>query len=92
MSKQRKYIIIGCGVAGVSAAQEIRKLDKQGHIILIGDETYYYRGSLSEWLAGRVTEEMLPGRTPEFYTQMGLERLVARVAEGLGPPTELWPQ
>ena len=75
------YVIIGNGVAGISAAQEIRACDPQGQIILIGDEGehYYYRASLSEWISGDNTADMLPGRTPDFYRQLRIREITAHV-------------
>lgn len=75
------YLIIGNGVAGVSAAQEIRRADPAGRILVIGDEgePYYYRASLSEWLSGQTSDEMLPARTAAFYEQMRIEQETGRV-------------
>jgi len=80
MTEQKKYLLAGSGVASISAAQEIRRLDPDGHVTLVGDEPYYYRGSLSEWIAGKTTDPMLPGRTEEFYNDMGIEQLDGRVS------------
>lgn len=76
-----QYLIIGNGVAGISAAQEIRYADPNGHIVLIGDEgeSYYYRASLSEWISGRTTDAMLPGRTAAFYEQMRIHQVTGHV-------------
>lgn len=70
------YVIIGNGMAGITAAQEIRHADPDGRILLIGDEPepYYYRASLSEWISGQTSDEMLPGRTGEFYDHMRIEQ------------------
>ena len=38
MQKIYKYIIIGAGIAAVSAAQGIREIDKEGSVLMIGDE------------------------------------------------------
>ena len=75
------YVIIGNGVAGISAAQEIRVCDPQGQIVLIGDEgeRYYYRASLSEWISGDNTADMLPGRTPDFYHQLHIREITGHV-------------
>ena len=37
-----KYLIIGNGIAGLSAAKEIRNNDKQGTITMISSESYSY--------------------------------------------------
>jgi nitrite reductase (NADH) large subunit len=88
MAEVNTYLLVGCGVAAVTAAREIRKLDRNGKIILVGDEPYYYRGSLSEWISGRTTEEMLPGRTAGFYQQLHLERVEGRV-ERIDPAEQI---
>ena len=79
--KDVKYLIVGNGIAGISAAQEIRCADPDGRILVVGDEgePYYYRASLSEWMAGEMTDDMLPGRTTAFYTNMRLEQLADHV-------------
>ncbi|MBN1812737.1 MAG: FAD-dependent oxidoreductase [Anaerolineae bacterium] len=76
-----QYLIVGNGIAGITAAQEIRHADAEGRILIVSDEgePYYYRASLSEWMAGETTDEMLPGRTPAFYETMRLEQIADRV-------------
>lgn len=48
------YLIIGNGVAANSAAEDIRKLDPQGEIMMFSKEKYhfYYVPALPEYLAG----------------------------------------
>lgn len=48
-----KYVIIGNGMAGLSAAEEIRKNDNEGRIIIIGGEEYltYNRVKLSHFIS-----------------------------------------
>lgn len=76
------YLIIGNGMAGLSAAQAIRERDRDGRIVLIGDEgePYYYRASLSEWISGDLTDATLTGRTPAFYDALRIEQVTGRVA------------
>ena len=72
----KNYVIIGNGVAGVTAAQELRILDREGKITIISNEDeYYYRASLSEWISKRNSREMMSGRTNGFYEQMNLGRM-----------------
>ena len=80
-----RYVIIGNGVAGISAAQQIREVDADGEITIIGDEgeSYYYRASLSEWISGDSTDEMVYARTPEFYREMNLDLVDGLVTEVL---------
>jgi NADPH-dependent 2,4-dienoyl-CoA reductase/sulfur reductase-like enzyme len=55
------YVILGTGVAGISAAQSIRAIDKQGIIIFIGNDPhwYYSRPGLAYYLSGEVNEKQL---------------------------------
>ncbi len=50
--EEMKYIIVGNGIAGLSAAEEIRKEDKEGEITIISSEEYlsYYRVKLSHYI------------------------------------------
>ncbi len=63
------YVIIGNGVAGIQAAETIRRLDRTGHITLIGDETHlpYCRPMISMALEGTIDFPALTIRGPDFY-------------------------
>ncbi len=78
---ETKYLIIGNGVAAISALQEIRHADPSGSILLVYDEgePFYYRASLSEWISGKNSDDMVAGRTPEFYENMKITQLHGRV-------------
>jgi len=56
-----KYIIIGNGVAGTTAAINIRKIDHEGEITILSDEAYpfYSRIRLMEYISGDVDESGL---------------------------------
>ncbi|MEE8390195.1 MAG: FAD-dependent oxidoreductase [Anaerolineae bacterium] len=84
-----QYLIVGNGVAGITAAQEIRHADPDGRILIVSDEgePYYYRASLSEWISGQTSDEMLPGRTTEFYDQMHIEQTTGHVTR-IDPATK----
>ena len=49
-----RYIVVGCGAAGNSAAETIRKLEPDAEIRMFTREGafYYYRPALTEYLAG----------------------------------------
>ena len=53
-----KYIIIGNGVAGTTAAINIRKIDNEGEITILSDEAYpfYSRIRLMEYISGDADE------------------------------------
>ena len=63
----RRYIVIGCGVAGLSAAETIRNNDPDCQLTLVGDDPfgYYSRPGLAYYLNRTIPGEQLfprPGR------------------------------
>lgn len=66
------YVIIGNGVAGVHAAETIRRLDPDGDITLIGDEVFppYCRPMISLVLEGAARPDALPIRGDRFYDDL----------------------
>lgn len=68
------YLILGNGVAGVTAAEAIRQLDPEGEITMIGDETVppYSRPMISLVLEGAVGLNQLPIRSSGFYDQLNI--------------------
>lgn len=65
------HLIIGNGVAGTTAAFEIRKADPSASIHIITEESYpfYSRIRLPEFLAGGVDEQGLLIRKPFWYEE-----------------------
>lgn len=70
-----KYLIIGGGIAGTSAAETIRQNDPDGSIAIISDEPHrlYSRISLMNYLKGSAPKENLFLRKPEFYKDNKIE-------------------
>ena len=66
----KRYLIIGNGVAGTTAAEQIRKHDKQGEITILTDEDlpFYYRIRLNEYLAGDLEEAKLIAKQADWYS------------------------
>lgn len=65
----RRYVIIGSGVAGISAIEAIRSQDSAGEIYLISDEAfgYYSRPGLAYYLTKEISEDsLLPLKEHEF--------------------------
>jgi len=71
-----KYLIIGGGLAGASAAKGIRELDKTGSIVIVGAEKHlpYDRPPLSKklWFGKKKVEEIFIHGN-EFYSQNNIE-------------------
>jgi nitrite reductase (NADH) large subunit len=79
------YLIIGNGVAGITAAENIRKLDKAGKITLVTEEStpFYYRMRLPDFIAGDLAEDKLSGKKQEWYKDQGIDlRLNTRILGG----------
>ncbi len=71
----RRYVVIGNGIAGQTAAEELRKLDAEASIVMIAAEKHplYNRVALPRYLRGQVRREKVFMRTPEDYTRQNLE-------------------
>lgn len=80
----QRYIIVGNGVAGVTAAQSIVRADPALEVHIFGAEPYpyYQRPRLWEFLAGEIEQQTLYFRPLEWYAAKGIQvHLGARVAE-----------
>ena len=76
------YLIIGNGVAGTTAAENIRRNDKDGKITIVTEEDspFYYRIRLNDYIAGDLTEAALRAKKDHWYEEMGITlRLKTRV-------------
>lgn len=80
-----KYLIIGNGIAGLSAAKEIRKKDKVGSITMITNEPYltYYRIKLTKYLAEDFKEQDLLVNKEQWYEENDVEVFLSKIVEKL---------
>jgi NADPH-dependent 2,4-dienoyl-CoA reductase/sulfur reductase-like enzyme/nitrite reductase/ring-hydroxylating ferredoxin subunit len=79
---KRLFAIIGGGAAAAAAAEALRQECYIGRIMVISDEDRwpYDRPNLSkDFLAGELEAKWLPLRSPEFYEEHVIERVVGRV-------------
>lgn len=77
-----RYLIIGNGVAGTTAAENIRKNDATGEITIVSHEDlpFYYRVRLPDFLGGGVGESELIAKKKEWYTEKKIAlRLQTRI-------------
>jgi nitrite reductase (NADH) large subunit len=70
-----KHVVVGSGVAGVTAAQAIRQADADAEVHLFGAEPYpyYRRPQLWEFIAGQIEQDALTYRPVEWYDERGIE-------------------
>ena len=90
MDSTTPLVIIGNGIAGVTAAETLRAESPQAPIVLIASDTLpvYYRPALKGYLAGRVGEEHLRARPLTFYAEQHIYCLSDLVV-GLDPRQRL---
>ena len=80
-----KYVIIGNGVAGIQAAETIRRMDAEGEIAMIGDESFppYCRPMISLVLEGAISPEKLAIRGEDFYEKLKIEPVLGSRVTGI---------
>ena len=83
----KKYLILGNGVAGTTAAENIRKQDKEGKITIVTDEEFpfYWRLRLNEYLAGDITEEALAAKKAQWYGDQRIDLKLKTLIAGADP-------
>ena len=69
------YLVIGNGAAGATAAENIRKQDKEGDITMVTDEDFpfYYRVRLNEYISGDITEQGLIVKGEQWYKDQHID-------------------
>jgi NADPH-dependent 2,4-dienoyl-CoA reductase/sulfur reductase-like enzyme/pSer/pThr/pTyr-binding forkhead associated (FHA) protein len=79
--QQFSYLIIGNGIAGITAAETLRAEDPQASIGIIADDPspVYYRPALKDYLGGHVPTEKLWARRISFYRDTHVSFLPDRV-------------
>ena len=83
----KNYLIVGNGVAGTTAAENIRKQDKEGKITIVTDEDFpfYWRLRLNEYLAGDLTEEALAAKKAQWYGDQRIDLKLKTLIAGADP-------
>ncbi len=70
-----RYVIVGNGVAGTTAAEKIRELDREGAITILSaeDTPFYYRIRLPEVVAGDIEEPKIIAKKPDWYRDRSID-------------------
>ena len=83
-SHSARYVLVGGGLASATAAENIRKHDSDGSILLVGSEPHapYHRPPLSkEYLRGEAqADAVLPVQPASWYTENNVTLLTATKA------------
>lgn len=75
-----KYLIVGGGIAGTTAAETIRKNDPVGSIAIVEDEKYplYSRLSLCEYIANSEYGDKIFLRNPDQYKEKNIDLILGK--------------
>jgi NAD(P)H-nitrite reductase large subunit len=70
-----RYVIIGAGIAGTTAAEELRKIDAGAEIVLVGEEEHplYSRVLLAPYVMGKVLREKCFLKKDSWYEEQRIE-------------------
>lgn len=81
MAEDQSYLIIGNGIAGVTAAEMLRTENAAAPIVVIADDhpPVYYRPALKDYLGGKIGEEKLWARPLSYYLERRIRFLTDRV-------------
>lgn len=71
-----RYVLVGSGIAALSAAESIRRADRGAHIVMVASERapFYSRPGLAYLLTNEVPESQLTVRSAAEVEALGLER------------------
>ncbi len=80
-----KYLIIGNGIAALSAVKEIRKNDKDNKITMVSSEgsLTYYRVKLTSLISKDFTEEEVLVNKESWYEENNVEVILNKIVEEL---------
>lgn len=82
-----RIVVIGGGIAGVSAAESARESSQNAEITLVSKEAElpYYRLNLTRYLAGEIGDEALPIHPEAWYGGNGILLLRGAEAASVSP-------
>jgi len=84
-ARPKKVVIVGAGIAGVSAAESLRASSPSAEITLVSKESHlpYYRLNLTRFVAGEIGQEQLPIHPENWYAENGIRLMLGREATSL---------
>ncbi len=89
---RKRYLIVGDGAAGLTAAEELRRRDAEAAVGIFCDDPNpgYYRAALTNFLLGELREDQLWAVAPNFYESRRIERVFTRVLRVDPVKREVW--
>jgi nitrite reductase (NADH) large subunit len=87
LNKLMKHVIVGNGVAGVTAAQSIIRADPTAKVHIFGEEPhlYYRRPLLWEFIGGQIEQDDVYFRPAGWYAERGIQLHTGISATALAP-------
>ena len=81
------YLIIGNGIAGLSATEEIRKKDENATILIVSEEnpSTYWRTRLSDLISKDFTNDEIFVKKHPWYNERKIEERLATKVEKIDP-------
>ena len=81
------YLIAGCGPAGIRCAEEIRRRDKTGEIVMLSpeDSRPYSRITVPEYLTGEVEKENIYFKPESFFADNNIKLITGKTLVSLKP-------
>ncbi len=82
-----KYVIIGNSTAAIGCVEGIRKVDREGKILIISAELHhtYSRPLISYLLMGKTDEQRMKYRPDAFYEENGCETMFGKSVTKISP-------
>lgn len=83
MVRRFSYVVVGSGIAGITAAETLRAEDDSADIAVIAENALplYNRPLLKDFLAGKVSEDKLWMESKSFYQDQPVHFIHGRVIE-----------
>src|SRR3989338_4196379 len=81
------YVIIGGGISGTTAAEELRKRDSHAEITIVSEEHHplYSRVLLPHYIKGKIPRERVFLKKETWYAEQRIEWLPGVIAQHLDP-------
>jgi NADH oxidase (H2O2-forming) len=85
--KEMRFVIVGNGIAGMSAAQAIRRFLKKANVTIVSEEPYptYSPCVLPNYLTGEISREKLFVREFQDYSRENIQLITSERAIALDP-------
>jgi nitrite reductase (NADH) large subunit len=84
--EETKVVVVGAGIAGISAVESLRSACPAAEIVLISKESElpYYRLNLTRYLAGEIGEDALPIHPESWYREQNVRLELGSEVSSIG--------